>query len=150
MVSSKATTPAAYLASLPAERRKVIAAVRAVIKKRLPKGYVESMSLGMLSYEIPLSRYPDTYNKQPLMYMALGAQKNHFALYTTNVRNSKVHLAKLTAAYQTAGKELDMGGGCIRFKRLEDLPLDVIGEIVAATSVEERIKASEGARTKKK
>lgn len=150
MVSSKAITPAAYLASLPPERRRVIAAVRAVVKKRLPKGYVESMSLGMLSYEIPLSRYPDTYNKQPLMYLALGAQKNHFALYTTNVRNSKAHLGKLTAAYKAAGKKLDMGGGCIRFRKLEDLPLDLIGEIVAATSVEERIEASEGARKKRK
>jgi hypothetical protein len=74
MVSSKATTPAAYLAGLPAERRKVIAAVRAVITKRLAKGFAESMNLGMLSYEIPLARYPETYNKQPLMYLALAAQ----------------------------------------------------------------------------
>ena len=79
MVSSKETTPAAYLASLPPEHRKVIAAVRAVVKKRLPKGYVETMNWGMLSYEIPLSRYPDTYNKQPLMYIALAARKNQIS-----------------------------------------------------------------------
>ena len=85
MVSSKETTPAAYLASLPPERRKVVAAVRAVVKKRLPKGYVESMNWGMLAYEIPLSRYPDTYNKQPLMFVALAAQKNNYALYLTGV-----------------------------------------------------------------
>jgi hypothetical protein len=84
MVSSKETRPGAYLASLPPERRKVIAAVRAVVKKHLPKGYVETMNLGMLSYEIPLSRHPDTYNKQPLMYLALAAQKNNYALYITD------------------------------------------------------------------
>jgi hypothetical protein len=77
MVSSKETTPAAYLASLPADRRKVIAAVRAVIKKHLPAGFVETMNWGMLAYEVPLKRYPDTYNKQPLLYLALAAQKNN-------------------------------------------------------------------------
>ena len=88
MVSSKETTPAAYIASLAAEQRTVIEAVRAVVKQRLPKGYVETMNWGMLSYEIPLSTYPDTYNKQPLMYVALAAQKGKYALYTTNVRST--------------------------------------------------------------
>ena len=85
MVSSKETSPSVYLASLPPERRKVIATIRALVKKRLPKGYVESMNWGMLAYEIPLSRYPDTYNKQPLMYLALAAQKNNYALYLAGV-----------------------------------------------------------------
>ena len=147
MVSSKETTPAAYIASLPAEQRTVIEAVRAVVKKRLPKGYVETMNWGMLSYEIPLSTYPDTYNKQPLMYVALAAQKGKYALYTTNVRSTPALLVRLTAANKAAGKKLDMGGGCIRFKTLADLPLDVVGDIVAATSVEERIAAAEAGRT---
>jgi len=150
MVATKAKTPAAYLASLPAERRKVIAAVRAVIRKKLPKGYVEALNWGMLSYEIPLKRHPDTYNKQPLMYLALAAQKNHYAFYTTNVRHDKALLARVTAGFKAAGKKLDMGGGCIRFKALEDLPLKVIGDIVAATSVEERIAAAEAPRKGKK
>ena len=150
MVSSKETTPAAYLASLPPEHRKVIAAVRATIKKRLPKGYVETMNWGMLSYEIPLSRYPDTYNKQPLMYMALAAQKNNYALYMTGVSGDKVLMGRLTAAYKAAGKKLDMGKSCLRFDKLADLPLEVIGDIVAATSVESRIEAAEAAKRKKK
>jgi hypothetical protein len=100
----------------------------------------------MLSYQIPLSRYPDTYNKQPLMYLALAAQKNHYAFYTTNVRHDKVLLAKVTTAFKTAGKKLDMGGGCIRFKSLEDLPLKVVGDITAATSVAAKIKGAEAAR----
>lgn len=150
MVSSKETTPAAYLASLPPEHRKVIAAVRAVIKKRLPKGYVETMNWGMLSYEIPLSRYPETYNKQPLMYLALAAQKNNYALYMTGVSGDTVLMGRLAAAYKAAGKKLDMGKSCLRFDKLEDLPLDVIGDIVAATSVERRIEAAEAAQRKKK
>ena len=150
MVSSKETTPAAYLASLPPERRKVIAAVRAVVKKRLPKGYVETMNWGMLAYEIPLGRYPDTYNKQPLMYLALAAQKNNYALYLTSVSQDKVLMGKLAAAYKAAGKKLDMGKGCLRFTTLDELPLDVIGDIVASTSVEHRIALSEATRTKAK
>ena len=146
MVSSKETTPAAYLASLPSERRKVIAAVRAVVKKRLPKGYVETMRWGMLAYEIPLRRYPDTYNKQPLMYLALAAQKNNYALYMTSVSSDKALMGKLAAAYKAAGKKLDMGKGCLRFKTLEELPLDVIGDIVASTPVERRIELFEATR----
>ena len=147
MPRSTATTPAGYLASLTKEERVVIEAVRAVVLKRLPKGYVETMNWGMLSYEIPLSVYPDTYNKQPLMYVALAAQKNHYAFYTTNVRSSPALLARLTSAYKALGKKLDMGGGCIRFKALADLPLDVVGEIVASSSVAERIAAAEAGRS---
>src|ERR1700733_2450602 len=99
MVSSKETTPTAYLASLPPERRKVVAAVRDVVKKHLPKGYVESMNWGMISYEIPLTRYPATYNKQPLMYIALAAQKNNYALYLTGLSGNSALMGKLTAAY---------------------------------------------------
>ncbi|HLA90687.1 MAG TPA: DUF1801 domain-containing protein [Gemmatimonadaceae bacterium] len=150
MVSSKETTPAAYLASLPPERRAVIAAVRAVVKKRLPKGYVETMNWGMLAYEIPLSRYPDTYNKQPLMYLALAAQKNNYALYLTSMSGDKVLMDRLASAYRAAGRKLDMGKGCLRFKTLEELPLDVIGDMVASTPVERRIELSEAARTKQK
>jgi uncharacterized protein YdhG (YjbR/CyaY superfamily) len=149
MVSSKETTPAAYLASLPPERRKVIAAVRAVVKKRLPKGYVETMNWGMLSYEVPLSRYPNTYNKQPLMYLALAAQKNNYALYMTGVSRETDLMNRLSAAYKAAGKKMDMGKSCLRFNTLEELPLDVIGDIVASMSVERRIEA-EDARLKRK
>jgi uncharacterized protein DUF1801 len=146
MVSSKATTPAAYLASLPADRRRVVAAVRAVIRKHLPAGYVETMNWGMLAYEVPLARYPDTYNGQPLMYLALAAQKNNFALYLTSAASNETLMTKLEAAYHDAGRKLDMGKGCLRFKELDELPLDIVGELVASTSVDQRIAASEGAR----
>ena len=150
MASSKETTPAAYLASLPPERRKVIAAVRAVVRKRLPKGYVETMNWGMLSYEIPLNRYPDTYNKRPLMYLALAAQKNNYAFYMTGVSGEKALMDRLVAAYAAAGKKLEMGKSCLQFKTLEELPLDIIGDIVASTPVERRIEVAEAARRKKR
>jgi uncharacterized protein YdhG (YjbR/CyaY superfamily) len=143
MVSSKETSPAAYLANLPADRRAVIEAVRRVVKKRLPAGYVESMSWGMLCYEIPLARYPDTYNKQPLMYLALAAQKNNYALYMQSVAGMPDARDRLIDAYAAVGRRLDMGGGCLRFKSLDELPLSLIGDIVASTSVEQRIAAAE-------
>jgi uncharacterized protein YdhG (YjbR/CyaY superfamily) len=149
MVSSKETTPAAYLASLPPERRKVVAAVRAVVKKHLPKGYVETMNWGMLSYEVPLRLFPDTYNKQPLMYVALAAQKNNYALYLTGVSGENALMDKLAGAYKAAGKKLDMGKSCLLFKTLEELPLGVIGEIIESVPVERRI-AAEATRQKKK
>ncbi len=152
MVSSKETTPAAYLASLPTARRRVVAAVRAVIKKHLPAGYVESMSYGMLAYEIPLKRYPDTYNKQPLMYLALAAQKNNYALYLTCTSQDKALMGRLAAAYKANGKKPDMGKGCLRFTTLEELPLDVIADIAASTPVDKRItdfEATMAARKKK-
>ena len=152
MVSSRETSPAAYVASLPADRRAVIEAVRSVVKKRLPAGYVESMNWGMLCYEIPHARYPDTYNKQPLMYIALAAQKNNYAIYMQSVAGMPDVRDRLTDAYAAKGRRLDMGGGCLRFKSLEELPLALIGDIVASTSVEQRIAAAEAgssATTKK-
>jgi Domain of unknown function (DU1801) len=146
MVSSKETTPAGYLASLPPEQRKVIATVRNVVKERLPEGYVESMNWGMLCYEIPLAMYPVTYNNQPLTYMALAAQKNNYALYMMNVYGNPKLMDKLLAAYKASGRRLDMGKSCLRFKGLEELPLDVIGEIVASTSPAEMITRHEAAQ----
>ena len=85
MVRSRSTTVEEYLEELPEDRRVVIAAVRKVILKNLPKGYQETMNWGMISYEIPLERFPKTYNKQPLLYAALAAQKNYFAVYLMTV-----------------------------------------------------------------
>jgi hypothetical protein len=92
----------------------------------------------------------DTYNKQPLTYVALAAQKNNHALYLTGVSGNKALMDRLAAAYRAAGKKLDMGKSCLRFKTLEELPLDVIGDIVASTSVDRRIAAAEAAREKKR
>jgi len=149
VATSKETTPDAYLASLPPERRTVIAAVRELILQHLPSGYVETMNWGMLAYEVPLSRYPDTYNKQPLMYLGLAAQKNNYALYLTSVTDDVALMGRLTAAYAAHGKKPDMGKGCLRFKALTGLPLDVIADMVASTTVERFVAIAEEAKRKR-
>jgi hypothetical protein len=146
MVSSAATNVAAYLKSLPKERRAVVSAVRAVVKKHLPKGYVESMNWGMISYEIPLSRYPETYNGRPLMLAALAAQKDHYALYLMCAYQDRALLGKLRDGYRKARKKLDMGKSCLRFRSLDGVLLDVVGEIVASVPPETYIARYEAAQ----
>ena len=135
MVASRATTVAEYLAELPADRRKVIAAVRAVVRRNLPAGYKELVGYGMICYSVPLSSYPDTYNGQPLCYAALAAQKHYFALYLMSVYGDAARTTALQDAFKKAGKKLDMGKSCVRFRTLDDLPLDAIGHTIAATPV---------------
>jgi hypothetical protein len=146
MAKQTATTVDEYLNALPDERRAVVAAVRDVILKHLPEGYRESMNWGMISYEIPLERYPNTYNKQPLGYLALTAQKNHFALYIMSAYADSEQDNWLKEEFRKAGKKLDMGKSCLRFRKLDDLPLDVIGQIVAATPPEAFIAIYEASR----
>ena len=150
MVKSDAATVDAYLAELPAERREAVETVRRTILANLPDGYEEQMSFGMIGYVVPLSRYPDTYNKEPLALAALASQKRHMAVYLNNVYGDPATLEWFTAAYAASGKRLDMGKSCVRFKRLADLPLDVIGETIARTSLEEFLSFYESARSKAK
>ncbi len=146
MASSKASTVEEYLQELPEDRAAVVSEVRDVILKNLPKGYEETMNWGMIAYEIPLERYPDTYNKEPLMYMALAAQKNHYAVYSSGVYMDPLGESWLRSEFEKTGKKLDMGKSCIRFRRLENLPLEVIGKVAAGQSVNEFIGAYENAR----
>ncbi len=148
MASSRATTVDAYLAELPAERRAVVAAVRDVVLRHLPAGYEETMNWGMISYEIPLARYPATYNKQPLAYAALAAQKSHFALYLNGAYQQPERASALAEGFARAGKKLDMGKSCLRFKRLDDLALDAVAESIASTTPEAFIAEYEQARGK--
>ena len=145
MVKSRAATVEEYLESLPEDRRAVVAAVREVILKNLPKGYQETMNWGVISYEIPLSRYPTTYNKQPLMYAGLAAQKNYFAVYVMTAYSPELE-AWFRAEFKKAGKKLDMGKCCVRFRKLDDLPLDVIGKLIARTPPEKYIAYFEATR----
>ncbi len=138
MVRSRAATAEEYLESLPEDRRAVVAAVREVVLKNLPKGYQESMAWGVISYEIPLERYPKTHNKQPLMYAGLAAQKNYFAVYLMITGSPELE-TWFREAFKKAGKKLDMGKCCVRFRKLDDLPLDVIGQAVARVPPEKYI-----------
>jgi hypothetical protein len=137
MVSIPASTPAEYLAQLPHDRRAVIEALRALVRRHLPPGYEEGAGWGMLTYSVPLARSGPTYNGQPLCYVALAAQKQHYSLYLTGAYMDPALTARLRAAFAAAGKRLDMGKSCVRFRSLDALPLDALGPIVAAVPVEE-------------
>ncbi len=132
---SNATTVEEYLASLPEDRREAISAVRSLILERLPEGYEEEMRWGMICYEVPLAIQPDTYNGKPLMYAALASQKRHMAVYLSGVYADPVAREDFEQAYRATGRRMDMGKSCVRFRRLDDLPLRVIGEAVARYSV---------------
>lgn len=137
MATSEATTVREYLAELSPERREAIEAVRKAVLRALPKGYQEQMGHGMIEYVVPFTRLPKTYNKQPLQLAALASQKNYMALYLNNVYMDEALGKWFEEAYRATGKRFDMGKSCVRFKRLEDLPLDVVAEAIGRTSVEE-------------
>ncbi len=146
MVSSKATRVEDYLAELPAERRAVVSSVRDLVNTHLPKGYEETMAYGMIGWVIPLSRYPETCNRQPLSYAGLAAQKNNYALYLMCDYMITGEDGKLRAAYARAGRKLDMGKSCLRFRHREDLFDEAIADLIAATPVEETIRRYEASR----
>lgn len=129
-----AQTPDAFLAALPADRRATLSAVRAVILANLPAGYEECLQGGMISYVVPLRLYPAGYHcqpGQPLAYAYMGAQNNHLSLYLMTVYGDPEISRWFREAFAAAGKKLDMGQCCVRFKQLSDLPLDVIGQAIA-------------------
>src|SRR5262245_39673683 len=141
-MQSKATTVKEYLAELPAERRKVIEAVRATILKNLPAGYEEGMQYGMIGYYVPHSLHPAGYHcdpRQPLPFAALGSQKNHMAIYLMCVYGDTKLRDEFSAAWKKTGKKLDMGKSCIRFKKIEDVALDVIGQTIKKVPAEKYI-----------
>lgn len=148
MARSTATRVEDYLQALPPERREVIAAVRDLVNRHLPPGYEERMNWGMISWEVPLSRYPDTDNGQPLSFAALAAQQNHYALYLMCAHADSAAEGELRAAYARAGRKLDMGKSCLRFKRLDDLLPDEIGRVIAASPVEAHIAHYQASRVR--
>ena len=147
---SRATSVKEYLAELPADRRAALQQVRQLVRKHLPKGFEEIVGWGMLSYAVPLKRYPNTYNGQPLCYVALAAQKNYLSLYLMGAYQDPAQAAALKDAFTAAGKKFDMGKSCLRFRSPDDLPMDAIGRLIAATSVEDFIAHYEANRPPKK
>jgi len=147
MASSSAATVQDYLAELPPERREVISAVRSLVRKHLPKGYEEKMGWGMICWQVPLKKYPDTYNGQPLGYAALAAQKNGYSLYLMAVYVEEGR-NPLQAAYKAAGKKLDMGKSCLRFKKLDDLVPQAIGTLIASLTPDQYIARAEAAKVR--
>ncbi len=146
MAKSSATTVEGYLAELTPDRRESIAAVRAAIIQNLPTGYEETMQGGMIAYVIPLEDYPVTYNRQPLVYAQLASQKAYMSVYLMNIYGDKQDESWFVGEYEAAGKKLDMGKSCVRFKSLDDLPVDVIGKAIALTPVAEFIERYEAVK----
>ncbi len=163
-MQSKAATVDAYLAELPSDRRAALEAVREVFRKNLDRDFEEGMQYGMIGYYVPHKVFPPGYHcdpKQPLPYAGMASQKNHMSLHLMSLYISgspdrpggaNEHEQWFRDAWAKTGKKLDMGKACIRFKKIEDLALDVIGEAVRrvpAAKYIERYQATLQATSKK-
>jgi len=147
MVTGAPTTPDEYIAALPPDRHEAVSAVRDVVRRNLPAGFEEGMEFGMIAWYVPLETFPDTYNGRPLGLAALASQKNYMSLYLNSVYGDPKTEAWFRQRYAASGKKLDMGKSCVRFKRVEDLPLDVIGETIARVDLESYLAGYERARS---
>lgn len=140
---SKATTPGEYFDSLPADRKKAMDELRKTIKKNLPKGFAEVMSYGMVGYVVPHKLYPAGYHcdpKQPLPFAGMASQKNFIVLYHMGIYANPALLQWFVAEYtKRVPSKLDMGKSCIRFKKPEQIPFDVVGELMQKMTVEDWI-----------
>ena len=140
-MQSKATTVEAYLSELPEDRQAGFRKLRTAIKKNLPKGFKEVMQYGMISYVVPHSLYPAGYHctpELPLPFLSIASQKNFIAVYHMGIYADPVLLKWFTNEFsKQSTKKLDMGKSCIRFKKAEDIPLDLIGELSAKMTVED-------------
>ena len=134
-MQSKAPTPDAYIAEMPEERQKAFNKLRSVIKKNLPKGFKETMGYGMMGYCVPHSIYPAGYHcnpKDPLPFMGIASQKNFIAVYHMGIYADPALLKWFVNAHAKAStKKLDMGKSCIRYKKPDDIPFNLIGELAS-------------------
>ena len=136
-MNSDATTVEGYLSGLEPDRRAVVQEVRDVVSAAMPAGYDETVAWGMITWSVPLDRYPDTYNGQPLAYVALAAQKRHYSLYLMGLYSDGEQDRDFRSRWLASGRSLDMGKSCLRFKRLEDLDLDLVADVVASMPVDD-------------
>ena len=143
---SDADSVEVYLESLPPDRREALTTIRDVINEHLPEGYQEQMLWGMVSWVIPLEDYPDTYNGKPLSYVALASQKNHMAVYLMGLYSEGPEESWFRRQYAERGMKLDLGKSCLRFKTLDEVPLDVLGEVIAKIPAGEFIARYEASR----
>ncbi len=142
-MQSKAKTPKEYIDSLPEERKKAVSELRKVILKNLPKGFKEEMSYGMIGYVVPHSLYTDGYHcnpKLPLPFMNIASQKNFVAVYHMGIYGNKKLQAWFVKEYvkQTNTKS-DMGKSCLRFKKMDQIPYKLIGELASKMTPEDWI-----------
>jgi hypothetical protein len=145
-MASKPPTVTAFFARLPTARRREVERIRSLIRRHLPDGYEETIGKNMLVYQVPLARYAETYNGQPLWYVALASEKSYLSLHLMSIYGDAAQSQRLKDGFRAAGKKLDMGKACIHFKSADDLPLDVIGAAVASVPVDRWIDIARGAR----
>lgn len=148
MFQGKARTVKEYLDALPPERRDVVSKVRSFVKKHLPKGYKEEIGWGAITYAVPLKTLPDTYNGQPLCYAAIAPRKNDYSLYLMCAYGDPKQKKALVDGFKKSGKKLDMGKSCLHFKSLDDVPLDVVGGVIASTPVDKYVEIYKASRAK--
>lgn len=145
----KAISPEDYISQIPKERQEAMKKLRKVIKDNLPKGFEEGMNYNMIGYYVPHSIYPNGYHcdtKLPLPFTNIASQKNFMALYHMGMYVKKEILDWFTSEYPKHCKyKLDMGKSCVRFKKIEDIPYDLIGQLTAKMSVDEWIQVYENA-----
>ena len=148
-MQSKALTPQEYLSNLPEDRKEVMQKLRNSIIKNIPQGFEEVMSYGMLGFVVPHSIYPDGYHcdpKLPLPFMNLASQKNFIALYHMGIyANEQLYNWFVTEYPKHCKTKLDMGKSCIRFKKMDDIPFELISELAGKVSVTDWIKTYETA-----
>ena len=145
-MKSTAETVDQYIVELPEDRKDPIRKVRETILDNLLEGYEEVMNRGMITYQVPFSVYPNTYNKKPLMYAGLASQKNHMAIYLTAIYINEDRRKTFEKDYLATGKRYDTGKSCIRFRKLDDLPLDLISKVISSMSVNEFLQEIEMVR----
>ena len=142
-------TVSQWLASVPAERKDAINAVRHAVNEHLPEGYEETVDWGMLAWVVPLKTLPNTHNGHPLTLAALGAHTKLMTIYLMSVYGDPKLRRAFESAYKKTGKKLDMGGCCVHFKKLDDLPLDVVGKTIASVTVGQYVERYEKSRGKR-
>ena len=142
-------TVSQWLASVPAERKDAINAVRDAVNENLPPGYEETVDWGMLAWVVPLATFPDTHNGRPLMLAALGAHTKRMTIYLMSVYGDAKIRKEFETAYKNTGKKLDIGGSCVHFKTLDDLPLDVVGNAIARVAVDKYVERYRQSRMKR-
>ena len=149
MTKGSALTVSQWLASVPADRKDAINAVRDAVNENLPHGYEETVDWGMLAWVVPLATLPNTHNGRPLMLAALGAHTRRMTIYLMNVYSDPRIRKDFETGYKKTGKKLDMGGSCVHFKTLDDLPLDVVGNTIARVPLDEFVERYQHSRTKR-
>ncbi len=136
-------TPESYIAGLAPGRQELVASIRETVNANLDSGFQELVDFGMIAWCVPLERYPDTYNGHPLMYAALAAQKRYVSLYLMGIYADPVASQQFQDEYVKTGRKPNMGKSCVRFRKLEDVPLDLIGRAIASHTVESYLEVTQ-------